>query len=202
MTPKAISFLSKLYRTPFDLHERIEAARKSSRCILAADAKFYPSSRVNNNRERDSIQIGERCRILGRLETLGHGGKIIVGRDCFVGENSRIWSSVSVTIGDRTLISHDVNIHDTDSHSLSAQHRHRHFTDIFAYSHPNELDGVKATEIVIGDDVWIGFSAAIFKGVTIGNGAVIGAHTVITKSVDSYVIMVGNPARKVGEAHP
>jgi maltose O-acetyltransferase len=54
--------------------------------------------------------------------------------------------------------------------------------------------------IVIEDDVWIGFSATILKGVRIGKGAIIGANTVITTDVEAFAIMVGNPARKVGTA--
>ncbi len=56
--------------------------------------------------------------------------------------------------------------------------------------------------VKIEDDVWIGFNAAVMKGVTIGRGAVIGACAVITKNVEPYAIMAGNPARKVGESRP
>ncbi|MCP2047858.1 UNVERIFIED_ORG: acetyltransferase-like isoleucine patch superfamily enzyme [Paenarthrobacter nicotinovorans] len=51
----------------------------------------------------------------------------------------------------------------------------------------------------IGNDVWIGASAIILGGVTIGEGAIIGAGSVVTKDVEPYSIVVGNPARKVGE---
>ena len=49
--------------------------------------------------------------------------------------------------------------------------------------------------IVIGDDVWIGACAIILKGVTINNGAVIAAGAVVTKDVEPYAIVAGNPAR-------
>jgi len=48
---------------------------------------------------------------------------------------------------------------------------------------------------IIGNDVWIGTNSTILRGVTIGNGAVIGANTVVTKDVPDYAIVVGNPAR-------
>nr|WP_115460780.1 CatB-related O-acetyltransferase [Winogradskyella aurantiaca] len=50
----------------------------------------------------------------------------------------------------------------------------------------------------IGNDVWIGANAIIMPGVTIGNGAVIGAGSIVTKNVEPYQIVVGNPARQIG----
>lgn len=51
--------------------------------------------------------------------------------------------------------------------------------------------------IVIGNDVWIGSCAIIKEGVTIGDGAVIGAGSIVTKDVQSYEIVAGNPARRI-----
>lgn len=50
-------------------------------------------------------------------------------------------------------------------------------------------------EIIIGNDVWIGHSAIVLSGVKIGNGAVVGAGSVVTKDVPAYAIVAGNPAR-------
>lgn len=52
-------------------------------------------------------------------------------------------------------------------------------------------------KITIGCDVWIGFGARILPGLTIGHGAVIGMGAMVTKSVDPYMIVAGNPARVV-----
>ena len=54
-------------------------------------------------------------------------------------------------------------------------------------------------DVIIGNHAWIGYRALILPGVTIGDGAVIGAGAVVTKDVEPYAIMVGNPSRKVGE---
>ena len=51
--------------------------------------------------------------------------------------------------------------------------------------------------IIIHDDVWIGANVTILKGVVIGKGAIIGAASVVTKDVDVYTVVVGNPARKL-----
>jgi acetyltransferase-like isoleucine patch superfamily enzyme len=54
-------------------------------------------------------------------------------------------------------------------------------------------------DVVIGDRVWIGYRAIVLPGVTIGEGAVVGAGAVVTKNVGPYAIVAGNPARKIGE---
>lgn len=53
------------------------------------------------------------------------------------------------------------------------------------------------TGVVIGNDVWIGCRVTILPGVTIGDGAVIGACTVVSKNVDPYAVVVGNPMRQI-----
>ncbi len=67
-----------------------------------------------------------------------------------------------------------------------------------------ELEKAKVTDawdnkgnIVIGNDVWIGYEAVIFSGVTIGDGAVIGSRAVVTKNVPPYTIVGGVPARPI-----
>ena len=61
-------------------------------------------------------------------------------------------------------------------------------------------DGIPATkgDIVIGNDVWIGWGATVLSGVTIGNGAVVAANATVTKDVRPYAIVVGNPAKEIG----
>ncbi len=56
--------------------------------------------------------------------------------------------------------------------------------------------------IVIGNDVWIGYEAVILSGVTIGDGAIIGARAVVTKDVPPYTIVGGVPARPIRRRFP
>jgi acetyltransferase-like isoleucine patch superfamily enzyme len=53
-------------------------------------------------------------------------------------------------------------------------------------------------DVIIGDRVWIGYHAIILPGIKIGEGAVVGAGAVVTKDVEPYTIVAGNPARKIG----
>lgn len=53
-------------------------------------------------------------------------------------------------------------------------------------------------EVVVGDFAWIGYRAVLLHGITIGEGAVVGAGAVVTKDVAPYTIVAGNPARVIG----
>lgn len=60
-----------------------------------------------------------------------------------------------------------------------------------------EDDAWNAGDVVIGNDVWVGHGALILSGVTIGDGAVVAARSVVTKDVRPYAIVAGNPAREI-----
>ena len=183
--------------------DALEGLWKKTMCTVGDDVRLYPASRIANcQRDKRVILIGAHCRIFGQLIVFAHGGSIRIGDSCFIGEDARIWSGESITIGDRVLISHGVNIHDNISHSLSAQSRYEHNRQIFLSGHPKVLRDVRSSPIVIGDDVWLGFNSTILKGVTIGKGAVVGASAVVTRDVEPFAIVVGNPARVVGQAEP
>lgn len=200
MMKKILKLFLFLYDAPEILRNYIDRKRKESRCLTGEGTRLLPQSRILNFQARHDIVIGSKCIIACQLHTFGHGGRIEVGDHCFIGENSRVWSADHIHIGHRVLISHDVNIHDFISHSLSAADRHRHFTDIFTGGHPGTLHGVPSKPVVIEDDAWIGFGATILKGVTIGKGAIVGARAVVTKDVPPFTIVVGNPAGAIGPA--
>jgi acetyltransferase-like isoleucine patch superfamily enzyme len=107
-----------------------------------------------------------------------------------------------VAIGHRVFISHGVQIFDNNTHSLSAQERHARYRELRTLGRHLEQEPVKTKPVVIEDDVWIGFNAAVLKGVTIGRGAVVGACSVVLHDVPPYSVVGGNPARKIGESRP
>jgi len=92
----------------------------------------------------------------------------------------------SISIGDRVLIAHDVNIHDGTAHSMDHVERHLHFRKIIDKGHPveeSDVPGIYSAPIVIEDDVWISFGVTILNGVTIGKRSVIAAGPMEIKDV-------------------
>lgn len=149
--------------------------------------QIKPEATVDNLANvKERIEIGSYSVIRGQLLVFAHAGKIQIGRYCYVGEGSRVWSSESIVIGDRVLISHDVNIHDSTAHSLNHFERHEHFRGIIDQGHPiteSGIPGVLSSPVIIEDDVWISFGVTILRGVTIGKRSVIAAGSIVTKDV-------------------
>lgn len=78
---------------------------------------------------------------------------------------------------------------------------------IFAATHPTEIQPRRETpdyskEVTIGNDCWIGGNTVILPGVTIGDGVTVGASSVVTKSIPSYSIAIGSPARVIKKVEP
>lgn len=147
---------------------------------------MYDATIENLQNNPNSITLGSNNLIRGHLLVWKHGGNIRIGDYCFVGPHSEIWSMSSITIGNRVMISHGVNITDSNAHSKSPQERHLHFRLIAEKGHPREpelLGDVPTQPVVIEDDVWISFGCTILKGVRIGARSIIAAGTVVTKDV-------------------
>lgn len=153
---------------------------------------------ANGTGDPDRMTIGPFSLICGELIVHPLGGCIKIGKRCFLGPGSRVWSSASVTIGDYVLMSHNVNIHDNISHSLDWRERRTEIDRVLPYAtlYAHDFD-IKSSPLVIEDDVWIGFGATILGGVKIGRGAIIGAGTMVTKDVAPFTVVVGNPMRVI-----
>ena len=111
-----------------------------------------------------------------------YGCNIHIGNNFFANFNLTILDEAPVTLGDNVFIGPNVSIY-TACHPLDAETR-----DI----------GIEWAEpVTIGNSVWIGGSATILPGVTIGDNCVIGAGSVVTKDVPANTVAVGNPAKVI-----
>lgn len=109
-----------------------------------------------------------------------YGYNITTGEKVFFNFNCVVLDVMPVTIGSRTLFGPNVQIY-TASHPLDYQER---------------ASGVEfAKPITIGEDVWVGGNAVICPGVTIGDRSIIGAGSVVTKSIPADVVAAGNPCK-------
>lgn len=140
------------------------------------------------------IRIGSDSIIECRVMFDSTVGRVVIGDRCYIG-NSLIISSKSIIIADDVIISWGVTIVDHNSHSLDWEMRRNDVLD-WAGGKKNWGD-VAVAPVTIGSKVWIGFGASILKGVNIGEGAIVGAGSVVTKDVAPYTVVAGNPARVV-----
>lgn len=185
-----------------NLHYIIQRIFLRPTCILEEDARLTSTARIRNALgDPKKIRVGRHSTICGELFLFAHGGNISIGEWCYVGQGARVWSSESVHIGDRVLISHNVNIFDSLTHPLGAQQRHAQFRSIVKSGHPKSID-LGEQRVTVGNDVWIGANACILRGVSIGEGAIVGACSVVTHDIQPYTIVGGNPARVIRELGP
>lgn len=128
------------------------------------------------------LEIGNNF-ILGEGADLfiGKEGHLRIGDNVFIGKNSTVVANGSLAIDNGTQIAHLVTI-------IDSNHR---FSDPKA---PLSHQGAEVGKISIGKEVWIGANAVILKNVRIGDHAVVGAGSVVTKDIAPKSVVVGIPA--------
>ena len=142
----------------------------------------------------DALRIGSDTGIYHQtfFET-GPSGRISIGAFGAIA-GPILATNGSIAIGDYAFISYGVVIADTFAH-VPPQRPERPTVGLIA-----PTPGRSSEEIVIGDNVWIGARATVLDGARIGEGAVLGALSVVDFDVPPFSIVAGNPARVVGKA--
>jgi acetyltransferase-like isoleucine patch superfamily enzyme len=165
-----------------------------------AGVEIHPSARVNFRgllyRPQGSIKIGEGSIVEGSLVCERDGACIVVGCDTFIGA-SLLASASRIEIGDDVLISWGCNIVDHNAHAIEWARRKQDVKDW--YRNKKDWTHVVTRPIRICDKAWVGLNVIVLKGVEIGEGAVVGAGSVVTKSIPPWTLAVGNPARVIRE---
>lgn len=144
---------------------------------------YYSYSHV---RPRARASIGHGARIAPNV-SFRNGERVRIGAHAHVGANCSLWAGDSVgriTLGDYALLGPEVFI-TASNYSIEPG------TPVM---HQPKLE----EDVAIGRDVWLGAKVTVLPGVQIGDGCVIGAGSVVTRSLGPGTIAVGNPARAVG----
>jgi len=157
---------------------------------------------IRNPTNKVFLTIGENCMIEGKAIFETQTGEIIIGKNTSIGASTLI-SINKIDIGDDVMVSWGCTIIDNDAHSIISSERHG---DVEAwkkevmekkYGHYKNWGVVNSKQISIRNKAWIGFNSIILKGVTIGEGAIVAAGSVVTKDVPDYAVVAGNPAKIV-----
>jgi acetyltransferase-like isoleucine patch superfamily enzyme len=199
------NFLRKIY-----LNRRIKRHlfNLKTKCVFGISfcaSKLYPNRenqllnvKINNQtKDKNRIVFGDYCNVSCNI-TLNQGGSISIGNFVFM-NFVKMRIDHNLKIGSHCMFGPNVVLWDTDNHPLSASKRHIQCEEIasnFPLSKSYEANG---GDINIEGDVWIGMDALILGGVTIGEGAIVSARSVVTKNVEPFTIVGGIPAKKIGD---
>lgn len=153
----------------------------------------------------EGVSVGAHSRIY-----IGSKGAVRLGDGVMIGRNAHIQTADgSITIGNQTSVQDNCRIYGEvvlgegcilapNIYMSSGQHVY----DLLPHlpiAVQEALGQAASKPIRIGDDCWVGINVVIMGGVTIGNGAIIGAGAVVTRDVPPYAIAAGVPARLIGQ---
>lgn len=169
----------------FKSEDFLHIHRKS--CLVLDGDLNLSSLSLGKNHRSSLLRMDEGSKLVCNGFSFNYGADIqlfkdstlILGRNSFINSDCKIRCHKEIVIGDDCAISHDFTIMDSDAH---------------------ELNGNRNTSpIRIGNHVWIGTRVTILKGVSVGNGAVIAAGSVVTKDVPAGSLVAGIPAKVIKE---
>jgi lipopolysaccharide O-acetyltransferase len=156
---------------------------------------FYRKARLVRHpfyirgREFISFGFGFTTGVNCRIESF-NSGKILIGNNVQINDNVHIGCAQSIKIGDNVLIASKVFITDHNHGDYSGDYPSSPLT-------PPSQRPLSLKSIVIGNNVWIGEFVSVLPGVEIGEGSIIGANSVVSKSIPPNSICAGVPARVI-----
>jgi galactoside O-acetyltransferase len=145
------------------------------------------------------LSVGAGTLFESRLAFERENARVSVGNRTFVG-GGQISCASRVEIGDDVLIAWGVTVFDHDSHALRFSDR---ASDVTAWLEGRkDWSAVQTAPVRVMNRAWIGFGCILLPGVTIGEGAVVGAGSVVSREVEPWCVAAGNPARVVRKLGP
>jgi galactoside O-acetyltransferase len=161
--------------------QRLRLTFWKHRFAYCGNAIFFGDQLVISN--FSTIRIGTGTSIMGGSCLYANEGILEIGSHCSFNHNVFLGASGGeIVIGNDVLIGPNVVLRAAD-HQFSDPDR------------PIRLQGHARGKIVIGDNVWLAANVVVTSGVTIGNGCVVGAGSVVTQDLPPMSVCVGNPAR-------
>lgn len=176
--------------------------RYADAIVVGAETVFLPMFSLSKSSSFTSKKkpcIGEGCMLGVRLILEHADAEVVIGDRVYIGKSDIICRN-QVVIEDDVMVAWGVTFYDHDSHSLSPNDRRGDMQQMLKdcvggdFLKNKNWDAVNSSPIRIERNAWIGMEALILKGVTIGEGAIVAARSVVTKDVPAHSVVAGNPA--------
>jgi galactoside O-acetyltransferase len=150
------------------------------------------------------IRIGSEALVGGEFIFESERGEVSIGDGTFINGGTRLICRERIDIGAQVTIAWGCTLYDHNSHSLSWQDTamdiRQQITDIRAgrnFIQNKDWSTVRSRPICVADKAWVGFGVTVLNGVRIGEGAIVGACSVVRDDVPDWAMVYGNPARVV-----
>ena len=156
---------------------------------------------IRSDEDRIYVTIGDDS-VINATINMGNCN-VKIGDRVMINDGTTLYCVNGITIGNDVMISWGCTIIDNNSHSLISSERVKELAtakekyENGTIGNDTDWSVVKNAPINIKNKAWIGFNSIIMKGVTIGEGAVVAAGSVVTKDVPDYAVVGGNPAKVI-----
>ena len=195
------SIIKKIRKTRFEKYlKRIDVYISKGASYFLTGFNLVLTSPITN---KTYVTIGNDTILNCKINFESPEGEVFIGNNTFIGASSLICRS-KIEIGDNVFIAWGVYLYDHDSHSVDFKEREFDMAKTLEdyrsgrnLLHSKDWSVVNSKPIKICSKVWIGMNSTILKGVTVGEGAVIAAGSVVTKDVPAWSVVAGNPAKVV-----
>ena len=168
------------------LKNRIKISGNNNKILVDGNLKISKTKIVIKG-QNNTLHIKSGVKINGSfIEIVGDGCQIVIGKNSIIGDGCYLSAkeeNIKLTIGDECMLSRNAKLMTSDGHPI--------------YQNTQIINSAK--DIMLGDKVWVADDVTILKGVSIGANSVVGIGSVLTKSVSSGSVAVGNPAKVVKE---
>lgn len=150
-----------------------------------------PRKRITITIDDGQLTIGHHSQVLSDWAWIRFGGQLTIGDYTNINGGGQLRADESVQIGDYCMISYNVNIWDTNTHTFYPAEKRRELTERNWPYYGREIEKPKTVPVAIGSDVWIGENVSILKGSTVGDGSIIGfGCTIAGKKIEAGVKIV------------
>ena len=161
---------------------------------VRSEGYIHPSVQISSSWISGNVNLAENVEIKDDVRI---SGEVSIGeRTAVFGPNTQIYSRINpISIGKYCSIARGTTFQEYNHkfHNVST-----YMINSKLFGKSVETDLVSKGAITVGNDVWIGAHCVILSGVTIGNGAVVAANSVVTKNIEPYSIVAGSPTVEIG----